>query len=579
MAYRKLVPVVLATLLSGGVLAQEPPPFSEVIEVQELEIEVVATDRHGNAVRDLGADDFRIYEDDVAVPLSHFARVDPPASGARRAGSADGSAVPAAAEDGGIQVAIFLDEVHVSAASRRRLLDDLAATLEQRLTREDQVMLAVYNGSTRIAVPFGRDRRALRAALAEAEAPTTARMLVEQERMYTIQELYQDASGDHGWSPCLHIQEIVDRHSDQEYQRVRAAVRAFRRFVDSLSGIRGRKIVLHVSDGIPQFAGAEAARLAYELCSGTGSILGQATTPPSRLSENFDIYGHEHHTTDANRYDTTSLWQEVAAVANTGNVSIYTIQAGVFEVASMTASQGHRGTLSSWSSADESANLQGTLFLLADQTGGRALFGGANDPQSLARLVDELRSHYLLAYTPPTGNKIGARQIRVEVDRPGVDLRYRKSYLPRSPQQQVAQQLLGRLLGGQAERPTGLSLDLGGSEAAGKQFKTRFTLKVPFKEFSMIESGDSMQGRLSVFLAVADEGGANTPVRHTSIPVSLPKAAPPAQDYFLWEIRVLLGPGKQRVAVAVRDDIGGQVSYLVRNLDLGRAREGEQGTH
>ena len=576
MALRKLVPVVLAGLLAAaGGRAAETPPFSEVIEVQELEIEVVATDREGAAVRDLTAADFRVFEDGVAVPLSHFSLVGPRRPGdARRVGPGAEPAETAA----GIQVAIFLDEVHVGAASRRRLLADLADTLAQRLTGEDEVMLAVYNGSTRVVLPFGSDRKALRSALEGAEAPSTARMLVEQERMYTIQELYQDATGDHGWSPCLHIQEIVDRHSDQEYQRVRAAVRAFRRFVDSLSGIEGRKVVLHVSDGIPQFAGAEAARLAYELCSGTGTILGQAAKPPNRMSENLDIYGHEHHTMDANRYDTSALWQEVAAVANTGNISIYTIQAGIFEVASMTTSQGHRGSLSSWSQADQSANLQGTLFLLADQTGGRALLGGANDPASLAGLVDELRTHYLLAYTPPAANKTGARQIRVEVSRPGVDLRYRKAYLPRSPHHQVAQQLLGRLLDGEQQRTTGASLELGGTEPAGKQFKTRFALKVPFKDVALVESGDARQGQLSVFLAVSDEGGANTPVRHTAIPVTLSKTEPPAQDYLLWEIRVLLGPGRHRVAVAVRDDLDGEVDYLVRNFDLGRARGGEQST-
>jgi hypothetical protein len=103
-------------------------------------------------------------------------------------------------------------------------------------------------------------------------------------------------------------------------------------------------------------------------------------------------------------------------------------------------------------------------------------------------------------------------------------------------------------------------------------------LKVPYKDVALVESGDGRQGQLSVFLAVSDEGGANTPVRHTAIPVTLPKAAAPAQDYFLWEIRVLLGPGRHRVAVAVRDDLDGEVDYLVRNFDLGRARGGEQST-
>jgi hypothetical protein len=114
---------VLAVLLAATALpadaapTAEPPPFSEVIEVQELELEVVATDRQGAAVRNLAAADFQVFEDGVQVPLSHFERVGPESGPETAAGSPPAPA----AEDPGLQVAIFLDEVHVSAASRRRL--------------------------------------------------------------------------------------------------------------------------------------------------------------------------------------------------------------------------------------------------------------------------------------------------------------------------------------------------------------------------------------------------------------------------------------------------------------------------
>src|SRR5688572_18453213 len=104
MALRKLVPAVLAGLLAAaGAPAAEPPPFTEVIEVQELEIEVVATDREGAAVRDLTAEDFRVFEDGVAVPLSHFSLIGGATGAAGRTAAAGGSAATAA-DGAGIQV-------------------------------------------------------------------------------------------------------------------------------------------------------------------------------------------------------------------------------------------------------------------------------------------------------------------------------------------------------------------------------------------------------------------------------------------------------------------------------------------
>ena len=78
----------------------------------------------------------------------------------------------------------------------------------------------------------------------------------------------------------------------------------------------------------------------------------------------------------------------------------------------------------------------GTLRKIAEQTGGRAYFPRNEEDlrQSFAQIQDELRSQYLIAYSPANKNRDGSfRQVRVEVANPELakdklKLTYRQGY-------------------------------------------------------------------------------------------------------------------------------------------------------
>jgi len=73
------------------------------------------------------------------------------------------------------------------------------------------------------------------------------------------------------------------------------------------------------------------------------------------------------------------------------------------------------------------------LERLATETGGRALFleSLAQLPESYATLLEELQSRYLLTYQPPeVGEEAGYREIRVEVEAEGAEVRTREGWLP-----------------------------------------------------------------------------------------------------------------------------------------------------
>src|SRR5712692_243528 len=49
-----------------------PPTFFESIDVEVVNVDVVVTDRQGQAATGLGRDDFSVFEDGKAVPITNF---------------------------------------------------------------------------------------------------------------------------------------------------------------------------------------------------------------------------------------------------------------------------------------------------------------------------------------------------------------------------------------------------------------------------------------------------------------------------------------------------------------------------
>ncbi|HXT20860.1 MAG TPA: VWA domain-containing protein [Thermoanaerobaculia bacterium] len=557
--------------------SSEAPTFGEVVDVQLVTVEAVVLDSDGKPIPDLSAADFKLFEDNAPVTLEHVELVD-----GRAASPAGGVAITssaAAAEDAPLNLAVFLDEVHVSAGSRIQMLRQMSDVLGKTLRKDDRVMVALYDGSTRVVLPFTSDRKALAEALAKAETVSLARLNAESDWRWMMAQLYEDAAGEHGWSPCLHIQEFVDAYAQEQLQQVGRAIDAFGSFVDSLAGIVGRKAVLHISDGISTRPGSDAALYAQELCSETAAAQGTAEANyfPARTA---DIFDASHHTTDSSAFDTSPRWEEVAARASTGNVTIYTFQAGRNDAPDMTELTGGgaraRGNpksvhppqkLTPATIAGQRADLQESLFVVADRSGGRAWLSGVDLARDLRSTVGELQTYYLLTYTPRERGGTEMRHLQVEVTRPGATVRSRKLYRPRTAHQQVADGLLGRLLYGSTKEPSPLGLELV-SRRTGDQgkVKARFRLAVPVGLLQLpTAAGTAPPGMFTAFAAVADGDGGTSPVRETQVPVRLGTGAD-APKQFVWEVEMLLRPGDHDVGMAVRNELTGETTFVVRHF-------------
>jgi hypothetical protein len=351
--------------------------------------------------------------------------------------------------------------------------------------------------------------------------------------------------------------------------------------VNSLSGLPGRKAVLHVSDGLSVTPGEELFQALFDLCGGGAATQGSNGTTQSVDSSTLGlrVYKGTQAMLDAQAYSTVKQWDELAAHASAQRVTLYTLQAtGLAGGASAATDMGPGDRLLQTSSVAhiEQENLRGSLTALASGTGGRAVFDANDLEPDIIRIESDLRHYYSLGYTPPHSGDGHDHSIVVKVERPGVHVRHRQLYRDKPALERVVDRTLAALFLGTGDNPLGVTLEVGDmvpapAGAAGSIVPIR--LLIPLNNIGLTMRGEGYDGKLRVFVATLSGGGGNSPVRQLEVPLRIPmqnSEATMMQNY-LYELKLQLPPGEHRVAVGIRDDITTLSSFLSRKVQVAGA--------
>jgi VWFA-related protein len=200
-----------------------------------------------------------------------------------------------------------------------------------------------------------------------------------------------------------------------------------------------------------------------------------------------------------------------------------------------------------------------TLELLARRTGGEAVVG-VDRTKALARAAEGTRAYYLLGFSPDWRQDDRVRHVRVEVDGKGFSARARSTLLDLSPEQSVAMLLEGLLLGATARQPNQVPVKLGKAQAEGRRgIRLALSLALPVDAVVFLPEGEELVAELELHLAVQDDEGMRSH-EIEAILFSVRVKAPPAPGtYVSYDTALSLRDRGHRIAVAVRDRVGGAV--------------------
>jgi VWFA-related protein len=419
-------------------------------------VDLVASDQAGRFVSDLRADEIQVLENGKPqkvefVRLIGEARtggVGPESPAAGRLGQPNSAPATSRADQADPpRVAIIVDLASTPVQDMPRVQDAIVRMVSEELPADVQVLVGSVGPALTIHQWFTNDKAHIAAAARALPVPGSQVGLPE------LLEQGQQSCALSGLPPLPQLVSMAKAMILETRHKVAGTSASLGLFARGLAFMPGRKHVVLYTRGYPFDATAHAVDLigvAAAACGGDPVQLRRAAAAElSGLGES----------------DAIGAVRSLADQANRSQVSFYAIDprglATTFPDArqDVSAKSARSGQLTR-AAATETTLPQDYLRVVAAETGGRA-FLNTNDLRSgLRRAWGDAAAYYLIGYTPAAGRRKGRyQQIDVKVNRPGLDLRFRRGYHEATDKERQSADIESALRSPSAFEHTGLDVE------------------------------------------------------------------------------------------------------------------------
>jgi len=449
---RFVVDIGMLLLFAGALVAgQQPSPPKDPglvlrVTTRMVLVDAIVLDKQGHPVKGLKSDDFALTEDGVHQSIASFSE-----HNSERANAAPPPVLPphvttnrpavtqANAENGTV-AALLVDGLNTPAQNQIYVKQQMLEFLARQYDPNTKLAVIALTNKLTVLQDFTQDPLLLRAALSRylAQTPALARSGGQMETpsasvpAATVNLPAQARGGPTGSGPdpglpatlaaggssasifedIAYMMDRFERESENFSRdtRISATLSALEQIARFMSGQNGRKVLLWFSTGFP-----------------------------------FSVVGDSPSAMEAERNYGDQIRRTINLL-NDAHVATYTIDAGGLVPESLgdpslsgRDSEGkvHLGIDANRALSSEAFQRFSThdaLESIARDTGGR-YFGNRNDlDQAIQSALTESSSYYMVGYYPSQKKWDGKfRNIKLQVDRPGTQLRYRRGYFAVNP--------------------------------------------------------------------------------------------------------------------------------------------------
>ncbi len=564
---RPLVTILTLFLLGAGSLAAQdeglPPSdvFVDTVDVNVVNVEVFVTDKKGNRVTGLKKKDFELYSEKKPIAITNFYAVE--GGLARTAAGEKISEEPdldprlradprrrRVPEEQRLHLVIYVDNLNLRPFNRNRALRYVRSFLRNRLRPGDEVMLVTYERALHVRHQFTSDPEIISSALYEVEEMSGMGVHADSDRRDILRDVYEaDSMG--------LVRGRATQYAESLYSDLRFTLDALKELVDTLAGLPGRKAVLYVSDGLPMRAGEDVFHA---------------------LDDRFRSSSADNFLMDGLRFDLSRDFQELTARANTHRVTFYTLDAaGLRTYSYMDASN---SSIGGGSRIDQIhfTNIQSTLRLLAQETGGMVLLNTNNYGPLLDRVAEDFDTYYSLGFQPASAESGRYHRLEVQVKgRKGLVVRFRDGYRDKPVSTRMSEGTLAALHYGYQSNPLGVEIEVGEErDHSSGRFLVPVTVRIPIGKLSFLPQAEAQRGRLRLFVGAKDAEGGLAPIQDIPVPIDIPQAdfERARAQFYEYSMTLMMRQGRQVVAVGVRDEIGAVNAFATRGVSIGGPRRG-----
>lgn len=476
-----LLLTILALALATAGIAQVQVPYSETYEVRIHNLDVIVTDKAGNAVRGLTKDDFLITEDGKPQAITNFAVYDETVPQRDPADVAADAATGATAPPPR-RFVFFIDDMAIQARARATMKEHVTKLV--RTMRPGDVAAVVRpSGTTRMVQEYSGNplevEKTLHKVIDSCKVKITNQSYAE---LQTFRREMQRAESPHEVAAAKRL------YVDMTRGRVEQRVSQIRALTASMAGSDGKKILVVITSGLSSEPGREVYGFEEQLAifdtpvqkmnadqlAAEAIVLAESGGQGPLRTQN-RLRGIRQ---DVQTFDARPLWQgthrvesidfrrEIADLARTAAADGVTIYALEPEVPNMLAVTKGADSKSLGSTLlDGPTQVYGrevipsqmlndllhysgeTLTSLTETTGGSWFRGVGAIDDVFRRLSDDLHFYYSLAYTPAAGKSAQSRRVKVTVrNRPELKVRTRTEIIERPAGREMSGRVIAALL-------------------------------------------------------------------------------------------------------------------------------------
>jgi len=519
--------------------ANVPAPVTESVSVDITNIEVIVTDSKGHRVTGLTRDDFELRQDNVIQPITNFYAVD-----GQKVTLADGKVITLdsqeaekeAPRDLKAHYIIYIDNLNIQPQNRNRMFKSLIAWVQRSIGPRAEAEVIVYNRSLKMRQKFTAEPGPVVGVLEDIERETGGGTPLASDRRDAVERIDQSKSASEAMGIARSYSQAL--RNDLEF-----TVDSFKNTLNGLAGLEGRKVLIYVSEGLPQTVGAEL----YD-------AIQRKYTTASTL-EQFEN-------------DLSSRYASIVQAANAVGVTIWALDATGLATDSFTSAES-KYIESRPSEFLSRQNMQGPIQLMAEQTGGMAAVNTNDWKDSLEELSKDFTSFYSLGYRSARSAADKPHSIEVSVKRKGLRVRSRKGLVEKSPETRVAEAVLSALDYPRDDNPLNISVRLDDTKPYDQSsWELPVHIVMPIGKLGLLPSGDHYEATYLVYLIVRDSSGDKSDLQIKRETIRVPEkqlkiAQTKDQPY---ELKLIVRDGAQRLSLAVRDGATNQTSYFQKNF-------------
>jgi VWFA-related protein len=558
---KRTLALILAAAIALPATAQRKPAEPEVprlvenIDVRVINVDVIVTDRRGNFVSGLKKDDFEILENGVPKTVSNFYEVE--GNRAKNVAIADevGGKVtaPAAAvavpEEMKRRIIFYIDNLSLNPFNRNRVFQQMRDFLKSAMRPGDEAMIATYNRSMKVRVPFTRDIGQIESIL-DSLARESGLGVAARSEQKSVQDRIRDArSYDDALATARSYAASVEHD-------LRTSVASLNALMSTLAGVEGKKILVLTSEGFPMQPGRDMFQFIEEVGREKGwGVVGSTVI-------------------EGMTYDGTQLIQSVGKAANANNITLYTIHAAGLMGNNEYSAENARPTSGLVSHAALS-NTTESMQMMANLTGGLASVNTNNFDLAFQKIQKDLDAYYSLGYRAGTERVDRQRYLQVKVKNKDYRVRARQTFVEKSMYAEMSDRVIASLLYRVKDNDLGIIARIGEPRAIDDGlYRVNVDIQIPMPSLTLLPQGDvEYVGGFDVYVVVGNKDNDMSDVARKSHQLRIPAAeiGRIKGKIYTYTLELVIERGLNKISIGVVDQIS-NVSGFAREQIIAQSR-------